>query len=159
MNTDILFIHPGDHKRTYQDLSKEYTAIATPAWTLLLANYARKQGFQVAIYDVNVEGWEPQVAEELILKHNPRVIVMMVYGHNPSASTQTMPAARKIAKDIKSYNKNIPIVLGGIHPSALPDRTLREEVIDFVIQGEGAQTIVGLIKYLKGATDIGNVKG
>ena len=159
MSMDILFIHPGDQKKTYQDLSKEYTAIATPAWTLLLANYVRRQGFQVAIYDVNVEGWESQVAEELILKHNPRIIVMMVYGHNPSASTQTMPAARKIAKDIKSYNKNIPIALGGIHPSALPERTLREEMVDFVIQGEGAQTIVGLIKYLKGDSSIRNVKG
>jgi len=156
---EILFIHPGDHKKTYQDLSKEYTAIATPAWTLLLANYVRKQDFQVAIYDANVEGWEPSVAEELILKYNPLVIVMMVYGHNPSASTQTMPAARKIAKDIKSYNKSIPVAFGGIHPSALPDRTLREEVIDFVIQGEGAETIAGLIKYLKGTVDIGNVKG
>ena len=159
MTADILFIHPGDHKRTYQDLSREYTAIATPAWTLLLANYARKQDLQVAIYDVNVEGWDPKVAEELIHKHNPRLIVMMVYGHNPSASTQTMPAARRIAEDIKTYNANIPIALGGIHPSALPDRTLREEPIDFIIQGEGAHAIVGLIKYLKGAGDIGSIKG
>jgi anaerobic magnesium-protoporphyrin IX monomethyl ester cyclase len=159
MTTDILFIHPSDQKRTYQGLSKEYTAIATPAWTLLLAQYVRKQGFQVAVYDVNVEGWEQQVAEELILKYNPRIVIMMVYGHNPSSSTQTMPAARKIAIDIKFYNKNIPIGLGGIHPSALPERTLREEAIDFVIKGEGADTIIGLVKHLKGVGNIRDIKG
>ena len=34
-----------------------------------------------------------------------------------------------------------------------------EEKIDFVIQGEGAYTIEGLIKYIKGKTDIKNING
>lgn len=54
---DVLFIHPGNQKKTYQDLSKEFTAIATPVWTSLLAAYIRNKGFTTAIYDVNVEGW------------------------------------------------------------------------------------------------------
>jgi hypothetical protein len=32
---DILFIHPGNQKRTYQQLANEFTAIATPSWTSL----------------------------------------------------------------------------------------------------------------------------
>lgn len=157
--TDILFIHPGDHKKTYQGLSNEFSAIATPAWTALIANYTREKGHKTAIYDVNAEGWDEKTCEELISKHNPKLVVMMVYGHNPSASTQTMPAAGRIAKDIKKYNRDIPVAMGGIHPSALPERTLKEESIDFVIQGEGPYTIEGLLNYIKGKEGIRNIKG
>lgn len=156
---DVLFIHPGDHKKTYQDLSKEFTAIATPAWSSLVADYIRRKGYKAAIYDVNVEGWQDNTCEELIAKYSPSLIVMMVYGHNPSASTQTMPAAGKIARDIKNYNRDIPLAMGGIHPSALPEKTLNEEAVDFVIQGEGPYTIEGLLGYIKGAGPIQNVKG
>ncbi|MEW6482922.1 MAG: radical SAM protein [bacterium] len=160
MSVEILFINPGSHKKTYQNLSSEkYTAISTPVWTMLLANYTRKKGYPVAIYDVNVEGWNEDTAKEIMSKYNPELIIMMVYGHNPCASTQTMPAAIKIAEDIKKYNKDVSIAMGGIHPSALPERTLREVNIDFVIQGEGAYTIDGLINYIKGKEDIKNIKG
>lgn len=159
MKKDILFIHPGNHKKTYQDLSREYTAIATPVWTLLLADHMRNKGFDTVIYDVNVEGWDENTAREVLAKWNPELIVLMVYGHNPSASTQTMPAARNIARDLKRYNSEIPIAIGGIHPSALPERTLREEPVDFVIKGEGAYTIQGLLDSIKGKKDIDNVQG
>lgn len=159
MSTDILFINPGNHKKTYQDLSKEYTAIATPVWTLLLANYIRNKGYVTAIYDVNVEGWGENAAKEVIGSYSPELIIMMVYGHNPSASTQIMPAAGKIARDIKKYNKDILIGMGGTHPSALPERTLMEEEVDFVIQGEGSYTIEGLVDYLKGKKAIKSVQG
>jgi radical SAM superfamily enzyme YgiQ (UPF0313 family) len=159
MSLDILFVHPGNQKRIYQELSKEFTAIAPPAWTSLLANNVRNEGYAAAIYDVNVDGWDNNVPKELIQKYQPRLIVIMVYGHNPSASTQTMPAAGNIAKDIKTCNKDIPVAMGGIHPSALPRRTLCEEDVDFVIQGEGVHTINGLIKYLKGKCKVEEVPG
>lgn len=159
MSTDILFINPGGHKKNYQDLSKEYTAFATPVWSLLLANYTRKKGYVTAIYDTNVEGWDEYTAKNVINRYNPKLIVMMVYGHNPSASTQTMPAAGKIARDIKKYNSDIPIVMGGTHPSALPERTLVEESIDFVAQGEGVYTIDGLMEFINGKKMIKNIEG
>lgn len=159
MKTDILFIHPGNHRRNYQDLSLEFTAIATPAWTLLLAGYARNNGLSVALYDVNVMGWDSTLPAELLERYNPQLIVIMVYGHNPSASTQTMPAARMIAADIKASGSKIPIAMGGTHPSALPERTLREEPIDFVIQGEGAYTVRNLCSALRGDSALKDVPG
>lgn len=159
MAVDVLFIHPGNQKRTYQNLSQEFTAIASPVWTVLLADNTRNNGFPTAIYDVNVEGWDEEVPRELINKYSPKLVVIMVYGHNPSASTQTMPSVRRISKDIKDYNRNIPIAIGGIHPSALPQRTLQDEDVDFVIQGEGVYTIKGLIQYLSGKREIVDVPG
>lgn len=157
--TDILFIHPGDHKRTYQELAGEFSAIATPSWTLLLAGYTRNKGYKTAVYDVNVEGWDGDTCGKLLSRHEPKLVVIMVYGHHPSASTQTMPAAGRIAKDIKKCNRHIPLAMGGVHPSALPERTIREESIDFVIQGEGPYTIEGLLAYINGKEEIKNIKG
>ena len=118
--SDILFINPGNHKKTYQGLSVEFTAIAPPVWSSLLANYIRKKGHSTFIYDSNIEGWDASKPQELITKYSPRLIVIMVYGHHPSASTQTMPAGIRIVNDIKKYNKDIPVAMGGTHPSALP---------------------------------------
>lgn len=159
MAIDVLFIHPGNQKRIYQDLSRQLTAVAPPTWTLLLAQHVRNQGHTAAIYDVNVHGWDEDVPSELIAKHQPRLIIMMVYGHNPSASTQTMPAAGMIARDIKDCNRDIPVAMGGLHPSALSQRTLKEEDIDFVIQGEGHSSIDGLLEYVNSKTEIKNVPG
>ena len=159
MGIDVLFIHPGNQKKNYQELSNEFTAIATPVWTALLAQYIRAQGYTPVIYDVNVEGWDAQSRAELLQRYSPRLIVMMVYGHNPSASTQVMPAAGRIARDIEAFNKNIPVAMGGLHPSALPERTLREEAIDFVIQGEGPYTIKGLLDSLTGKLSLREVPG
>lgn len=159
MNKDILFINPGDHKKVYQSLSKEFTAIDTPIWASLLADYLIRRGFSPAIYDINIEGWSEAKPKELLNKYNPNLIVIMVYGHQPSASTQTMPAASKIAKDLRAYDKDILIAMGGTHPSALPEKTLIEENIDFVIQGEGAYTIKKLIKWTKGKGSLRDIKG
>jgi radical SAM superfamily enzyme YgiQ (UPF0313 family) len=159
VKTDVLFIHPGGQKEIYQSLAAEFTAIATPVWASILSRALLEKGYTVEIYDTNVKGWDGGLAKYVIEKYAPRVVVIMVYGHQPSASTQAMPSAGKIAKDIKNYNADIPIAMGGLHPSALPHRTLVEEKIDFVIQGEGLETIEGIVKYLSGNCDIKNIRG
>jgi len=159
MKTEVLFINPGNPRGAYQGLLDEFTAIAPPLWSLLLAHHVRKQGYPTAIYDVNIEGWNENTANELLAKHNPELIVLLVYGHHPSASTQTMPIAGKIARDLKTINKDIPIIMGGTHPSALPERTLREEAIDFVAQGEGVYTISQLLAVMRGQGTIADVPG
>lgn len=159
MGIDVLFIHPADHRKVYQELSLEFTAVAPPVWTSLLANYTRKRGYSTAISDITVEGWDANSPGELLSRYSPSLVVMMVYGHQPSASTQTMPAARRIAHDLKNYSKDVLIAMGGTHPSALPERTLREEEIDFVIQGEGALTITGLLNLIKSKGNLQEIPG
>lgn len=159
MKRDVLFINPGDQKKTYQKLANEFTAVATPAWTTLLAEGIRNRGYSVAIFDVNVLGWDDDCVRKLLEEYNPELIVLMVYGHNPSASTQTMPSARRIVRDIKNYNRDLPLAMGGTHPSALPQRTLAEEQVDYVIQGEGLYTIEGLLRLISGNCHIDEVKG
>jgi anaerobic magnesium-protoporphyrin IX monomethyl ester cyclase len=51
-------------------------------------------------------------------------------------------------KLIKKHNQNIITVLGGPHPSALPEETMKYREFDYVIQGEGESGISSLVKKL-----------
>jgi radical SAM superfamily enzyme YgiQ (UPF0313 family) len=60
-----------------------------------------------------------------------------------------MKIAGKICKALKD-NTSTRVAIGGLHPSALPKRTLEDEEVDFVIEGEGSYTLKGLIEIIKG---------
>ena len=52
---DCCFLVTGNSKKTYQSLSKTYSAIEPPTWALLLAQSTRSSGFKVTIIDANAE--------------------------------------------------------------------------------------------------------
>ena len=71
---------------------------------------------------------------------------VVVYGHQPSASTQIMTAVRRGLhghQGARAGREPKVLLLGG-HVAALPERTLREEDADFVAGGEGLHTLVEL---------------
>ncbi len=43
----------------------------------------------------------------------------------------------EIARAVKAWNKDFPIILGGWHPSLLPLQTLEADFVDVVIRGQG----------------------
>jgi radical SAM superfamily enzyme YgiQ (UPF0313 family) len=69
---------------------------------------------------------------------------VVAYGHQPSASTQTMPAAGAICRAIKAQTPQQPVALVGGHVAALPERTLREEACDYVLCDEGLVSLAAL---------------
>ena len=113
MALDILFINPGNQKAIYQDLAREFTAVDVPVWACLLAESIRRRGRSVRIHDMNVSGWDGAIRDRL-LAEQPRLIAVLVYGHHPSASTQTMPVVRPLLQDLKAAAPQIPVVLGVI---------------------------------------------
>ncbi|HOO77052.1 MAG TPA: cobalamin-dependent protein [bacterium] len=159
MSIDVLFIHPGAQGKTYQGLAVEFTAVAPPIWTGMLAAHAQAAGRSAAVFDANLLGWGENSAEELLRRYGPALVAIPVYGHHPSASTQTMPAASRIARDLKNADPGLPVAMGGLHPTALPERTLREEAIDYVIRGEGCLTIPALLEALRSRTGKSRVPG
>ncbi|ADG94586.1 Radical SAM domain protein [Arcobacter nitrofigilis DSM 7299] len=155
---DIIFINPGDRKVIFQDLGKDITAIEPPYLTLSFATYLKNQNINVKILDANAENITPEETAQKVKELNPKLVALIVYGNQPSASTQNMSISGKIATTIKSII-NVPIVMGGLHPSALPKRTLEEEDIDFVIEGEEQIPLQELIKEIKNNKDYSKVEG
>ena len=148
-NADVVLINPGDRKQVYQGLAKDFSAIEPPFWVAVLAAFLRNNGFSVEIIDANAENITPDIVAERVNDINPYLSAVIVYGSQPSASTQNMMIAGKICKALKD-NTSTRVAIGGLHPSALPKRTLEDEEVDFVIEGEGSYTLKGLIEIIKG---------
>jgi anaerobic magnesium-protoporphyrin IX monomethyl ester cyclase len=61
-----------------------------------------------------------------------------------SAATIQINSAMQIARIIKDEFPETKIVLGGVHPTVLPEEVISEPAVDIVVQGEGEQTILEL---------------
>lgn len=146
--TDVVFIHPSAAHDTYGPLATAITAVEPPAWLRMCAAYARSRGYSVAAVDQEAENLSPLEVAERVRRIGPRLVVVCVYGHQPSASTQTVPAACEVSRVIKDFMPELPILWVGGHVSALPERTLREEPCDFACVGEGPETIVALLRTI-----------
>ncbi len=149
-DVDVLFINPGSRSAVYQELGDTFSAIEPPSLAGLFATYIRNKGLSVAIVDAPAHNLSPQgVARFVAENYKPVLVVMVVYGFQPSASTQNMPAAGETCTALKELDGNYKIMMTGTHPAALPERTMREENIDYVCDREGPQTILQTALALK----------
>jgi anaerobic magnesium-protoporphyrin IX monomethyl ester cyclase len=157
---DLLLVNPGGRTQVYQSLASELAAVEPPIWAGLMATFIRKRGFSVRILDTDAESLTPEEAVDRIAEMTPILAAVVVFGHNPSASTQVMPSAGEICTGIKQQMPDLKVLLVGGHVAALPERTLLEEKADFVCGGEGPYTILELLQALKsGAPDYRKVHG
>lgn len=157
---DVLFVVPGGHQKVFQELAEDFSAIEPPVWAGLLANFLRNKGYEVKIIDAPAEELSPEQVAEQVVVFSPLLTVVVVYGHQPSASTQNMPASHEVSQLIKEKRPDLKLMMLGTHPSALPERTSREEPIDFVCEGEGPITIYETLLALKfGEKDFKRVPG
>ncbi|HEX9461626.1 MAG TPA: radical SAM protein [Alphaproteobacteria bacterium] len=157
---DLIIVNPGTGSLTYQDLASNLTAVEPPLWAGLIATYIRNRGFNVKIIDAEAERFDAIGVADRVGDDNPHLVAMIVYGHQPSASTQMMVGAGIECKAIKRLNPDQKIIIIGGHVAALPDRTLREEAVDFACNGEGPVTVEQLLTVLKnGSEDYSKVEG
>jgi anaerobic magnesium-protoporphyrin IX monomethyl ester cyclase len=156
LSLDILLINPGgSRKRIYQDLSTEFSAVDTPFWAILTAGYLRKEGFSVGMLDANAENIDYDETVARIQRAAPRYIAIICYSQQANVSAPIMVGVGELCRRIKEKIPRKNLILTGWHPSALPERTLREEACDFVIQGEGFYSL----KDLLSGRDFSNVRG
>src|SRR3990167_298801 len=139
--TGVVIINPGASRTIYQNLSDDLSAIEPPTWCRMIAGWLVDKGYDVAILDQDAWRWTPEEVAEQVKKLNPRLVAIVVSGQQPSASTQQMTGASLLAKAIQGVTK----IMVGNHPSALPDRTLLEEDVGYVCDGEGPLTIAGIL--------------
>lgn len=142
---DLLIVNPGATHGIYGPLGDNLVAVEPPLWCRLIADYVRTRGCAVKICDMEAERLSPEAVARLAKLLSPRLICVAVYGHQPSASTQQMVGAGAVCTAKKKLGGSIPIIMVGGHPSALPERTLTEESVDFVCEGEGPETVWRLL--------------
>lgn len=125
-------------------------------------------GIKVKIYDALIEGWlnRKEVSQGVIRIGAPEEAIKMVIedfapdivGVNSLFSKQRENAHRIYALT-KAVNPQIFTVAGGAHPTVGPEIVMRDPNVDFVVIGEGEQTIRDLIRQLQGEGDFASLNG
>lgn len=107
-------------------------------------------------HDINVYDPYPNATVEEIVKQinsfNPDIVgvsILTSYSHR----------AKDIIKDIRNRLNDVKIVIGGPHPTALPQQSLDYFNADFVVYGEGEETMKKLCDAIACGKDLKNVRG
>jgi len=147
----ILFIVP-----PYTLPADSLRRITEPMGVLYLGAILKKKGYEVEVFDSSCDGYGNVEkngyyvtygsTEEDIKKRvkDARADIVAVTCMFSGREENTL----RVCGYAKEINKDIPVVVGGLHPSLFPERMLNAEVIDFVIMGEGEFRLLKLIDAL-----------
>ena len=107
-----------------------------------ISSYVKKHGYDVSFFDPNVQDISVEDIVAFINREKPALVGI-------SFMTPQFYAAKKMADAIKEKTPEVPIVVGGAHPSVMPQKTLEEILsVDYVINGEAEQTTLELLNFL-----------
>jgi len=142
---DVLFVTPDSSEAAYQDLSRDFSAIEPPTWSLLLAQSCRSKGFGAAILDCAAERLSDAQSLLRITEADPRLVCFVLYGQNPNSGTTSMIGAARLGAALKAAHPDYPICLVGSHVSALPKETLALPFVDLILLNEGVYALHDLL--------------
>ena len=118
--------------------SAEATA---PLGILAISTPLLRAGYQVKLIDSTITpNFQQRVIEELA-----DALCLAI-------SLVTGPMIREtvaIAREAKRVYPNKPVVLGGWHPSLLPDQTLAAEFIDMIVIGQGEDAFLDIVRHIE----------
>lgn len=144
---DILLINAGGtKKKVYQELSKDFSACEPPFWAALTAGFLRDKGFSVALLDANALNLNTDEAIKQVEKIKPVFSAVVVYSQQANTCTPIMSGVITFCRQLKRRLPEQKLIVTGWHPSALPEKTMEETGADYVAQGEGFYTLLGLLK-------------
>jgi radical SAM superfamily enzyme YgiQ (UPF0313 family) len=129
-----------------------HAKLAPPLGVAYLAGHLRERGHDVHVLDLNVSGYNPQRFALAFQRIQPELLGI-------SAFTETYPNAVLIARQAKELDPAVRVVMGGPHPSILPEEVLAEDAVDFVVTGEGEETLAELVGALDEGADLADVLG
>jgi len=127
------------------------TEATAPLGILSLATPLMRAGYQVRLIDSTITpNFKKRVIEEL-----EDALCLAV-------SLVTGPMIREtveIAKEAKKIYPELPVVLGGWHPSLLPDQTLAAEYVDVVCKGQGDEAMVDIVRRIEARESYEGIEG
>lgn len=126
---NVLLINPS-YEPSYGGAKAAITNPIHPTLGLAtIAAVAMTRGHKVQILDLSWRPYDFRLIRAKILEQKPDIVGI-------TATTPLMNQQRDISVMVKDISKDIMVVGGGPHPSALPLETLRESMLDVVFVGE-----------------------
>jgi anaerobic magnesium-protoporphyrin IX monomethyl ester cyclase len=139
-----------------------------PLGIAYLAAFLREHGHEVAILDAVAEGFHTEIPEGTKtyrygldfpeIEARIRAFCPDLVGVSSMFSIQSHNAEH-VARVAKQADPRIVTVLGGVHPTLFPERTMENPHVDFVVLGQGEYTLLGLLEILGGNRSPETLKG
>lgn len=141
----VLFVTPPYHCGVV-----EVAGRWIPLQYVYLAGAARAAGHECVVYDaMSLDVGHKEIANE-IDSFRPDAVCI-------SSITSTFPDALMVASAARE--RGAVTIMGGVHPSFMYADFLRDREVDYVVVGEGEQTLVELLAALTTGTDAAKVDG
>jgi anaerobic magnesium-protoporphyrin IX monomethyl ester cyclase len=149
----VLLVNPAiDKEKKYGKLINMLLTPSVPLSIVFLGSFLEHQGYEVRLFDEQIELLTENRIQEIINEFYPEIIGF-------TCTTPGMARAHEIAADIKRINPEIKVVMGNIHPTVLPEETLKDPNVDLVVRGEGEFTFLEYLQALESAGDITKIDG
>jgi radical SAM superfamily enzyme YgiQ (UPF0313 family) len=123
-----------------------------PTGLLYLAAELENCGFQVSVIDYFLGRFNANIFKQKIVEQSPDLVGINCFSFEPKP-------AFEIARLVKEVFPNVHVVMGGPHPSGLPEYTLRDKNVDSVVVGEGEKTLKELAESLERGSGLEGIKG
>jgi len=150
--------------------SIEGKRVGLPIGIAYLGSYLREKGYDVFLLDAIVEGFEHETLlnrennivrfglsfesiSEKIKELKPDVVGVS------SKFTPQWDNVKEILELTKGISQDIITVVGGAHPMAEPVKSLSCSCLDYVILGEGEDSLFNLMEYLNERYKIEDIDG
>jgi len=126
-----------------------------PTNLLCLGSYLEHKGYSVKI----VDAWPHHIlGDDYLSTLKTELKDAKVLGL--TVMTPQIEDALKLSALSKEVNPNIFTVWGGAHPTLFPGQTCKDPVVDFVVFGEGEETLFELVEHLeRNSNDFNKIDG
>lgn len=162
----ILLINPPGKITVTKEGSRERKLAVPHLGLAYLAANLRKHGYDVEILDVLIDGFHSEVAKDnailygldndeirrRIQKSQPDLVGISCIISNRSREVLSICAL------VKEVMPTTPVVLGGQHPSGMPEM-IHDKNVDYILRGESDNSLVEFLSRLNKGEDISSVPG
>lgn len=148
MNFKAIFIIPSQKKIYGMKIFPAYHHLGI----LYIGSVLEKIGVDVKVLDMDADRLDRKKLLSIIKEFEPNIAGF-------TATTPVINEAFNLAGIIKGHF-SIPIMLGGIHVSMNSEECIKHPAVDFIVKGEGEDTIKELVLELSsGSPDFTKIKG
>lgn len=132
---NVLLINPPWVVRNGKNLWRSVASVMPPLGLAWLAAVLERDGHRVQILDAHADRLFVDQVPGWVREHGPFELAGI------TATTPLIDNALEIARLLKAGWPQARIVLGGVHPTVLPEEVLSDPAVDLVVRGEGENTL------------------
>ena len=149
----VVLVNPPMRMEKVYGSYSAWGSVSPPTGLCYIAALLRQNGLDVSIWDAEALGVGQEETVRAIQERRPDIVGI-------ACKTLWIESAHRVAQMLKEKMPDVPVVGGGNHVTAMPERTFKEyPSFDILVLGEGEVTFLELIRALNEGKDLHEVAG